>query len=59
MNIKPKGIIIAYAVPNFLSKGVYLLWLNPTDWNADWKPCIKCNDKNIKETTYIITLTIS
>ena len=50
MIIKPAGIIIEYHFPKATITGVYLLCLAPSDWNAEAKPCCKCNDKNTKAT---------
>ena len=58
MIIKPAGIIIEYHFPKATITGVYLLCLAPIDWNAEAKPCCKCNDKNTKATTYKTNVTI-
>ena len=56
MKTNPNGIIIAKAFPNPFNALVYLL-LAPSDWNAELKPCNKCNAKNTKAKLYSPTLT--
>lgn len=49
MKANNAGTAIAKTFPSFLIVGVYFLWLNPTDWKEDWKPCNKCNANAVKE----------
>ena len=50
MIINPNGIKTEYALPMFCNV-FFLPVVEPIDWNADVKPCNKCNAKNTNATT--------